>query len=171
VRPDLDEALVRAFPALYRERHGDRDETCMADGFPGDGWEPLIRRMSEKLEPFCVGTDLRASQVKEKGGELRVSLESSGPILDAVRAAVDKAVEESRRTCEGCGATGQPRKLRWVRTLCDPCAAFAEKWERRRFGREPADEEWRESFRGEFGRILYFEEALRRWRSRTEPSP
>lgn len=170
MKPDLDEALVRDFPALYRERHGDRDDTRMADGFPGDGWEKLIRRMSEKIEPFCAGSDLHATQVKEKGGELRVSLESSGPIPDEVRAAVGNAVEESSRTCEGCGAAGQPRRLRWIRTLCDSCAAFAEEWGRRRFGGTPADEEWREQFRGTFGRILYFEDALRRWRSRAGAS-
>jgi hypothetical protein len=103
MRADLDEALVRDFPALYRDRHGDTRETRMCDGFPGDGWEPLIRRMSEKIEPFCVGTDLRAAQVKEKWGALRVYMESGGPIPDEVRAAIDEAEGESRRTCGSCG--------------------------------------------------------------------
>ena len=56
----------------------------MCDGFPGDGWEPLIRRMSEKFEPFCTGTDLHTEQVKEKVRALRVYLNSSAPIPDEV---------------------------------------------------------------------------------------
>jgi hypothetical protein len=166
MRPDLDDALVRDFPALYRERHGDTRETRMCDGFPGDGWEPLIRRMSEKLEPICAAAGLHADQIKEKDGALRVSLNSSTPMPEEVRAAVAIAERESRHTCEGCGAARLSRRLRWVRTLCADCAMFAEEWERRRFGGTPADEEWREQFRGEFGRILQFEDALRRWRSR-----
>jgi hypothetical protein len=166
MRSDLDEALVRDFPALYRERHGDPSETRMCAGFPGDGWEPLIRRMSEKLEPFCAATGLHAEQVKEKVGTLRVYLNSSGPIPDEVNTSISDAIQESRRTCEGCAAVGAPRRLHWVRTLCADCATFAGEWERRRFGGAPADVEWREQFRGEFGRILQFEDALRRWRSR-----
>jgi hypothetical protein len=165
MHPDLDSALERDFPCLYRDRRGDTRETRMCDGFPGDGWEPLIRRMSEELEPFCVGTDLRAEQVKEKGGELRVYLHSSGPIPDEVLAAVDDAEGESRRTCEGCGAAGAPREVGWIKTLCADCATFAEEFSRRRSERTPADEEWLAQFRGEFGRLLYFEDALRRWRS------
>lgn len=165
MRPDLDDALVRDFQALYRDPHGDTRETRMCDGCPGDGWEPLIRRMSEKLEPLCAATGLRAEQVKEKVSTLRVYLNSSGPLPDEVPAAVSDAVKESHRTCEGCGASGQPRKLRWIRTLCGDCATFAAEWERRRFGRAPVDEEWRELLRDEFGR-LNFEGALRRWRSR-----
>jgi len=130
MRPDLDEFLTGDFPALYRERHGDSSETRMADGFPGDGWEPLIRRMSEKLEPFCIGTDLRCAQIKEKFGLLRIYLESSGSIPDEVSAAIADAVAESARTCERCGAPGEP--------LCPPCREreTARQAERRRRWRE-----------------------------------
>jgi hypothetical protein len=166
MRSDLDDALVRDFPALYRDRNGDRDETRRADGSPGDGWEPLIRRMSETIEPFCVATDLRAAQVKEKGGVLRVYLNSGEPLPHELRAAIRSAEEQSRRTCEGCGAAGTTRRLRWIRTLCGDCATFAAEWERLRFGDSPADEKWRELFRGESERILNFEDALRRWHAR-----
>ncbi|MGO9832841.1 MAG: hypothetical protein ACLP1X_01360, partial [Polyangiaceae bacterium] len=60
MHPDLDVALVRDFPHLYRDRCGDTRETRMCDGFPGDGWEPIIRRLSEKLEPIARETGLRA---------------------------------------------------------------------------------------------------------------
>jgi hypothetical protein len=167
MRSDLDDALVRDFPCLYRGRHGDSSVTRMCDGFPGDGWEPLIRRMSEKLEPFCAATGLHASQVKEKVGALRVYLNPRGPLPDEVRAAIGTSVQDSQRTCEGCGAAGQPRKLRWHRTLCADCATFAAERERRRFGHAPVDDEWRDLLRDEYGRRVEFEEALRRWRSRT----
>jgi hypothetical protein len=163
MHPELDDALVTDFPALYRNRHGDRRETGMCYGFPGDGWERLIRRMSETLEPFCTTTDLQAGQVKEKVGALRVSLSSSRPIPDEVCAAVARAESESRRICEGCGAPGKQRRLRWIRTLCVDCTTFAAEWEERRFGNSPADEEWRDLLRGEDARVPSFEDALRRW--------
>ncbi len=168
MRPDLDAALVRDFPCLFRDRHGDTSETRMCDGFPGDGWEPLIRRMSERLEPFCAATDARASQVKEKMGALRVYLESSeDPLPDEVRAAIGTAVRDSRRTCEGCGAAGVPRRLARIRTLCADCATFAAEWERRRFGLAGhGGDEWRELLHDEYGYPVAFEEALRRWRAR-----
>jgi hypothetical protein len=52
MREDLDKALVEDFPLLYTERSWSMRETCMCWGFPGDGWEPLIRELSEKLEPL-----------------------------------------------------------------------------------------------------------------------
>jgi hypothetical protein len=167
MHPELDAALVRDFPHLYCDRHGDPSETSMCHGFPGGGWEPLIRRMSAKLEPFCAATGARASQVKEKMGLLRVYLEANGPIPDEIRAAIGTAVRESRRTCEGCGAAGLPRRLRWIRTLCADCATFAAEWERRRFGRAAHDVgEWSKLLHDEFGYPVAFEEALRRWCAR-----
>lgn len=50
MREDLDKQLVMDFPLLYADRHGSAQETCMCWGFPGDGWEPVIRELSEKLE-------------------------------------------------------------------------------------------------------------------------
>jgi hypothetical protein len=164
MRADLDDALVRDFPALYRKRNGDPSETRMCHGFPGDGWEPLIRRMSEKLEPFCVATGAYAEQVKEKVGTLRISLDCTGELPEEIRAIVADAERESRVTCEGCGAAGAPRRLRWIRTLCAECTTFAEAWERRRRSSSPADEKWLEQFRGEGEKLLLFEDALRHWR-------
>ena len=52
MRKDLDEALCRDFPLLFGDRKRPMDQTAMCWGFQcGDGWEPLIRRLSEKLEP------------------------------------------------------------------------------------------------------------------------
>ena len=52
MKEELDQALVRDFPLLYRDRYGSMQGTCMCWGFPGDGWEPLIRELSSKLEPI-----------------------------------------------------------------------------------------------------------------------
>jgi hypothetical protein len=50
MKKELDEALVKDFPLLYCERYWDMSRTCMIWGFPGSGWEPIIRELSSKLE-------------------------------------------------------------------------------------------------------------------------
>jgi len=127
MRPDLDAALVRDFPNLYRDRHGRSRDTRMCDGFPRDGWEPIIRRLSEKLEPIARETGLRALQVKEKFATLRfyVGYEDGSRIVPAeVCAAIAVAERESARTCERCGAPGRLSRVGgWYLTLCDVCRA------------------------------------------------
>lgn len=51
MKRELDEALCKDFPLLFRDRSGNMSRTCMCWGFPGNGWEPLIRELAEKLEP------------------------------------------------------------------------------------------------------------------------
>lgn len=54
---ELDDKLVFDFPNLYRNRNGDMRGTAMCWGFScGNGWEPLIRELSEKLEKIIVNT-------------------------------------------------------------------------------------------------------------------
>lgn len=142
MKPDLDDALVREFPMLYRDRHGDTRRTRMCDGFAcGDGWEPLIRRASEKLEPLVRGTCARAFQVKEKFGTLRFYMDSVEPLApdvdEAIAAAIEAAEEESARTCEECGGPGELRDARgWFSTLCARCFDERER-ERARREQEP----------------------------------
>ena len=97
-------------------------ETCMCWGFScGDGWEPLIRRLSEKLEPLGV----EVSQVKEKFGGLRFYLAGTeaGVDMEAVDRAVRDAEEEADVTCERCGQPGTLGGKSWVSVQCDPCRA------------------------------------------------
>ena len=48
---EKDEFLVKNFPRLYADRHGDLKSTCMVWGFwVGNGWFEIIKKMSEKLE-------------------------------------------------------------------------------------------------------------------------
>lgn len=149
MRSDLDDALVRDFPRLFRDRHGDARETSMCWGFPGDGWEPLIRRLSEKLEPLAREFGLRASQVKEKFGALRFYVRGAdgarklpATISEAVHAAIMAAMEESGRTCEHCGAAGSTTMVGgWCLTLCAARGARPIVFERRRVNllRPPPD--------------------------------
>ncbi len=51
VKEELSEKLVKAFPLLYADRHGDERSTAMCWGFScGDGWFDIIWSLSEKLE-------------------------------------------------------------------------------------------------------------------------
>lgn len=104
----LHEALIRDFPGLY---------TSLDWGFEcGDGWEPLIRRLSAILEPLGA----KATQVKEKFGTLRFY---AAACTDAAHDAIDAAENESETTCEDCGLPGALRSDSWIRTLCDKDAA------------------------------------------------
>lgn len=72
MKKSLEDALTRDFPGLYRFRRRElsklEERPQIENGFETmDGWEPLIRRLSEKLEPMGVA----AVQVKEKFGGLR----------------------------------------------------------------------------------------------------
>ena len=72
--PELDKKLVEDFPLLYRDRYESPRKTALCWGFPGDGWEPLIRKLSEKLEGYNRGHPeecIVVTQVKEKFGSLR----------------------------------------------------------------------------------------------------
>lgn len=127
MRRELDEALVRDFPLLYRDRYGDMMRTAMCWGFDcGDGWEPLVRRLSERLEGVIRmdGGDARALQVKEKFGGLRfyigMGFRSEENAL-RVEEAIQEAEEESLRTCEECGREGKVRGGGWLTCLCEGC--------------------------------------------------
>lgn len=128
MREELDKALCRDFPILFQQRGLSPQETCMCWGFPGDGWEPLIRRCAEKVEAInrTLPPDqaIVASQVKEKFGTLRFYINGC-PDVDNIPSIVDQAIrdaeDESCVTCEDCGAPGKQHGGRWIMTLCDAC--------------------------------------------------
>jgi hypothetical protein len=118
MKKELDEALCRDFPNLYRDRNGNMQDTCMCWGFPGDGWEPLIRALSEKLEPLGVV----ATQVKEKFGTLRYYADVPETCdYNATYMLIDESERASASICEQCGQPGTLRKGNWWRTACDEC--------------------------------------------------
>jgi len=129
MKKELDDALCRDFPNLYRRRNLSMRETAFAFGFQcGDGWEPIIRRLSEKLEKLIASLpeDKRESfavdQVKEKFGGLRFSLVSVP--TDEMGTLIQETENESYKTCEGCGKPGSMRGGSYIQTMCDMCHAM-----------------------------------------------
>lgn len=122
MRQELDDALVRDFPNLYADRHSNQKPFYW--GFEcGDGWEPMIRKLSAELEAIIVAMPekqrkkFRASQVKEKFGTLRFYMSASN---DAINAAIEGAEQVSAVTCECCGAAAKLRNNKgWMSVLCD----------------------------------------------------
>jgi adenine-specific DNA methylase len=128
MKKELDEKLCADFPLTFRDRHGDMRKTAMCWGFPGDGWEPLIRKGAEKIEPRIQqlidegrekdGGRFTSTQIKEKFGTLNWYFTYSDPIINA---AIDEAEKASETICEECGKEGKTRDDGWILTLCDRC--------------------------------------------------
>lgn len=122
MREDLDLKLCQDFPLLYADRNGDKANTCMYWGIAvGAGWEPLIRRLSEKLEaaiqamPEEEREQYRAAQVKQKFGGLRFYMTTA---TDEMNEWISDAEDESTRTCEVCGELGKITGKGWLKALC-----------------------------------------------------
>lgn len=122
MKTELDDALCRDFPSLFRDRHAPMQTTCMCWGFEcGDGWEPLIRRLCEQLT-FLAGAEGNqpiVSQVKEKYGTLRFYAHHTTDIQEAC---ISQAEQRSAHTCESCGKSAHTRGSGWVYTRCAGCA-------------------------------------------------
>lgn len=125
MKRELDEALVKDFPNLYSDRHGDLRTTAMCWGFEcGSGWEPLLRELSEGLEKEILKLPVehrqycRASQVKEKYATLRFYMSSQTDEMDYL---IGEAEHKSAITCEECGKPGKCRGDGWYYTACDDC--------------------------------------------------
>jgi len=117
MKEKLQKALVKDFPTLYQDFGGDSRMTCMAFGFEvGDGWEPLIRELSEKLE--ALDEEVVARQVKEKFGSLRFYIRGG---TEAAYDLIAEAEGKSGTTCEECGEPGSIRSPsgRWLSCVCD----------------------------------------------------
>ena len=137
---ELDKKLVEDFPLLYADRYSDKRATAMCWGFAcGDGWEPLIRELSEHLEKeiqkyieLYTEDEIEeakkfygeypwwptASQVKEKYGTLRFYMTKSS---DKMEEYINVAERKSARTCEVCGKRGKVYAEGWIITRCAPC--------------------------------------------------
>jgi hypothetical protein len=125
MRKDLDEALCRDFPLLFRDRHADMETTAMCWGFDcASGWEPIIREAAAKIESILRAwydedpdeVLSRATQVKEKFGRLMIYMDFTN---DEISGIIDAAETKSIVTCEVCGKPGEQRDKGWTYTLCD----------------------------------------------------
>ena len=117
---DLERKLQARFPGFFRDLYGDPRETGMSRGCEfADGWYRLLERLCEELEPVAP-LEFRFTQVKEKFGQMRVY--TSGGNEETERL-IEKALEESLRVCEVCGATEgvTTEWKRWLRSLCPSC--------------------------------------------------
>jgi hypothetical protein len=122
----FDRTLVADFPQLYASRNVRAPLVPLAFGFEcGDGWERLIRDLSQNLELLNENAPMwvEAVQVKEKFGTLRFYVDIAGdkPWRDLIYYLIDYAEVRSSWTCESCGEPGKARGGSWVRTLCDSC--------------------------------------------------
>ena len=110
--PERTKALVDAFPRLYEGLYYFEHD---------DGWFHLLWDLSEQLTKLVAWerVDVKATQVKEKFGDLRYYVDESTEIMDAC---IDQIEQRSRHTCEFCGSFGHIRGHRWVKCLCVECA-------------------------------------------------
>jgi hypothetical protein len=125
MRKELDEALCKKYPEIFRDRHGDMRTTAMCWGFEcDDGWYNIIDSACAQIMNRAYNNRLNnvkfpeviATQVKEKYGTLRFYYNGGDDYVDGV---VSMAESMSERTCEVCGAPGELREGGWLRTLCD----------------------------------------------------
>lgn len=122
----LDNQLCKDFPNLFCDRDASMRVTAMCWGFPGDGWEKIIREAAEKLEPLILAyrkeypdeSFPHASQVKEKFGTLRFYMTWETEEMAKI---IEEAERKSFETCEDCGKEGKLRRGGWLMTLCDDC--------------------------------------------------
>jgi len=113
--------LLGRYPKLYEGYYLPMTETCMCWGFEcGDGWLKIIDQLSSDITALDEknGSRTVATQVKEKFGGLRFYIESGS---DAIFDLIDKAEDESFRTCEFCGEPGGLRGVGWLSTMCAAC--------------------------------------------------
>lgn len=120
---------MRDFPCLLREHGTTPPHSPLAKyGVEvGDGWEPVVRRLAEKLEPIARETGMHAVRVQEKFCRLDFLVfvrDANGgrSIPASVHTAIRAATKESGHVCNTCGAPGDRRPVgsRLV-TLCESC--------------------------------------------------
>jgi hypothetical protein len=116
MKAELFDRLEAAFPHFFE--HG---------GYPscGDGWFELIYETVEKV--LQIDSNAQAFDIKEKYGELRISLMGYAEGTDAI---LDDAETKSRYICEMCGSMqGVTQTSGWIYTMCQACL------DKRKYGR------------------------------------
>lgn len=122
----LEEKLVKDFPLTFFRDSNGREPWSMFGIETGNGWEPIIRKGAEKLEPLLVAAKaahpkdyeygyLRTTQLKEKYGTMRWY--TSG-VTDEMQKIISQVEKQSRTTCEQCGKKGKLRGRGWLYTAC-----------------------------------------------------
>ena len=114
-----EEYLYKKYPKLYRQHVLDMSETALCWGLQcGSGWFKILDKLSAQITKVCPTAE--ATTVKEKLGSLRVYLTKEPK---AVHELIQKAADESYRTCEECGKPGVAKadSFGWISVLCKKC--------------------------------------------------
>ena len=95
------------------------------DYYPvGKGWKPIVDKLVDDI--IKIAPDTNISQIKEKFGTLRFYCSGDGG--DAIYKLIEKAEQESAKTCEMCGTKERvTTKGGWLITLCPPCRTLRSK--------------------------------------------
>lgn len=125
MRSDLEDRLREKYPPLFRHLRADPRVSPLGWGIEvQDGWYDLLDRLCAAVTGELAETpdaDFCFEQVKQKFGVLRVHTSPAGNprVADLIAAASD----ESRTTCEHCGATAAARvtDTGYWQTLCPAC--------------------------------------------------
>lgn len=123
MRQELDDLLVKKYPVIFQDRHGDMRHTAMCWGFDvNDGWFDLIDGLCNMIQHHMKynakpGTPpFIAEQVKEKFGTLRFYFRGGDATTDAF---VRFAEFYSGRVCDICGKPGKLGDGGWLATRCE----------------------------------------------------
>jgi len=125
MHPAQTAQLFKDFPHLYRGHTLPVTETLMGWGFQcGDGWFALLYQLSQQITAYAachpVVQQVKATQVKEKFGTLRFSVQGTDAHIEAL---IATAEAQSAQICERDGTPGQLRVQQGhYQTLCDDCA-------------------------------------------------
>lgn len=125
MRTELENSFRGRYPELFRHLRTDPMSVPLGRGIEvEDGWFDLIDRLCRDLTEELgrnPDPDFCLEQVKQKFGVLRVYTAATANLRIAERIAA--AVEESRTTCEVCGATGATLVTRkgTMQTRCPTC--------------------------------------------------
>lgn len=122
-KTEFEALLVKEFPNLYVDMHGNPYHTCMAWGIEtGPGWYDLIYDLSSKLEKLILQLPeeerqyCKASQCKEKFGTGRFYMSSE---TDEMSNLISEWEDKTAITCDECGKEGKIRGRGWIYTACD----------------------------------------------------
>ena len=131
MKPELDEFLCQKYPKIFKNRHTNIQDTCMAWGFEcDDGWFNIIDVLCHEIQSHVdwKSKDLSeeekeslqvvAEQVKEKFGTLRFYYSGGDDVVEGM---VSIAESLTHRMCESCGNVGHRRGKSWIKVLCDSC--------------------------------------------------
>jgi len=113
-QPDLPDWINETkanFPGLFRDI-----APCNFD--VGEGWRAIIEGLCHDLTAMNI-PGLRAFQIKQKFGGLRIYLEHTDE--QAVYDRIDQAEALAAMTCEQCGSPTTKNSGQFSLTLCPSC--------------------------------------------------